>query len=78
MFLSERSTAIYSEINNILYEHQSGFRPKHSTESCLTHLSDRILEGCDSGFHTGMILIDLQKAFDTINHDILVGKLGLM
>ena len=71
-------TEHFLETNNILYKHQSGFRPKHSTESCLTHLSDMILEGCDSGFHTGMILIDLQKAFDTINHDILLEKLGLM
>ena len=64
--------------NNILYKNQSGFRPMHSTESCLTHLSDRVLEGCDSGCHTGMILIDLQKAFDTINHEILLKKLSFM
>ena len=50
----------------------------HSTESCLTHLNDGILEGCDSGCHTGMILIDLQKAFDTIDHEILLQKLNLM
>ena len=71
-------TEHFLQINNILYINQSGFRPKHLTESCLTRLSDRILEGCDSGFHTGMILIDLQKAFDTINHDILLEKLSLM
>ena len=62
----------------MLFENQSGFRPNHSTESCLTHLCDRIIEGCDSGCHTGMILIDLQKAFDTINHEILLGKMKLM
>ena len=61
--------------NNILYVNQSGFRPRHSTESCLTHLTDSILEGCDNGLHTGMILIDLQKAFDTINYEILLGKM---
>ena len=71
-------TAIFLEDNAILYTYQSGFRPKHSTESCLTHLCDRILEGCDSGFHTGMILIDLQKAFDTINHEILLKKLQFL
>jgi len=64
--------------NNILYKNQSGFRPLHSTESCLTHLSDRILEACDKGCHTGMILIDLQKAFDTLDHSILLDKLGLL
>ena len=64
--------------NNILYKNQSGFRPLHSTESCLTHLSDQILEGSDKGCHTGMILIDLQKAFDTLDHELLLGKLSLM
>ena len=58
--------------NSILYKNQSGFRPLHSTESCLTHLSDRILEACDKGCHTGMILIDLQKAFDTLDHCLLL------
>ena len=71
-------TEIFLNTNNILYKNQSGFRALHSTESCLTHLSDRILEGCDNGCHTGMILIDLQKLFDTINHELLLGKLGLM
>ena len=71
-------TAAFLESNKILFANQSGFRPKHSTESCLTHLCDRIMEGCDSGCHTGMILIDLQKAFDTINHDILLDKMEFM
>ena len=61
--------------NQILYTHQSGFRPKHSTETCLTHITDSILKGCDKGLHTGMILIDLQKAFDTINYNILLEKM---
>jgi len=64
--------------NHILYKNQSGFRPLHSTESCLTHLSDQILEASDKGCHTGMILIDLQKAFDTLDHSILLDKLGLL
>ena len=62
--------------NEILYNYQSGFRKKHSTDSFLTFLYDKILKGFDEGLMTGMILIDLQKAFDTIDHDILLQKLN--
>ena len=61
--------------NKILYKYQSGFRGNHSTDSCLSYLNDKILQGFDSGKITGMILIDLQKAFDTIDHDILLKKI---
>ena len=59
---------------NLLYNYQSGFRKKHSTDFCLSFLNDKILKGFDQGLITGMILIDLQKAFDTIDHDILPQK----
>ena len=60
--------------NNVLYNYQSGFRKNHSTDFCLSFLNDKILKGFDEGLFKGMILIDLQKAFDTINHQILPGK----
>ena len=60
----------YLTDNNILYKYQSGFLKNHSTDTSLSYLTNRILTGFDSGLLTGMILIDLQKAFDTINHDI--------
>ena len=60
---------------HILYKYQSDFRTKHSTDLCLSYLNDKILKGYDNGLFTGMILIDLQKAFDTINHNILLEKL---
>ena len=60
---------------NILYKYQSGFRAKHSTDLCLSYLNDKILKGFDNGLFTGMILIDLLKAVDTIDHDILLEKL---
>ena len=41
-------------------------------------MNDKILKGSDNGVVTGMILIDLQKAFDTINHDILSKKLSII
>ena len=60
---------------NILYKYQSSFRTKHSTDLCLSYLNDKILKGFDNGLFTGMILIGLQKAFDTIDHNILLEKL---
>ena len=40
-------------------------------------MNDKILKGFDDGLVTGTILIDLQKAFDTINHDIYLKKLSI-
>mgnify|MGYP001795459600 FL=1 len=71
-------TQNYLKENDLIYELQSGFRNNHSTNFCLSFLSDKILSGFDSGLLTGMILIDLQKAFDTINHVILLQKMEIM
>ena len=59
---------------NILFKYQSGLRTKHSTDLCLSYLNEKIFKGFDNGLFTGMILIDLQKAFDTIDHNILIEK----
>ena len=59
---------------NILYKYQSVFRTKHSTDLFLSYLNDKILKGFDNGLFTGMVLIDLQKAFDTTDHNILKGN----
>ena len=67
-------TEEFLSLNKVLYDYQSGFRKNHSTGTCLSFLNDKILKGFDNGLVTGMILIDLQKAFDTINHDILLKK----
>ena len=61
--------------NKILYRFQSGFRNNYSTNTCLGHLTDKITTGFEKGLFTGLILIDLQKAFDTIDHQILIKKL---
>ena len=58
-----------------MYDLQSGFRQKFSTDSCLIHLSDYILINQDKDEYAGMVVIDLQKAFDTVNHTILLIKL---
>ena len=58
-----------------IYNYQCGFRGNDSTNLCLSFLTDKVLEGFDEGLLTGMILTDLQKAFHTIDHEILLQKL---
>ena len=60
--------------NKILYDYRSGFRTNHLGNTCLSFLNVKIVKGFDDGLVTGMILIDLQKAFDY--HDILLKKLS--
>lgn len=76
--------SVYSQLekylvrNNILYSLQSGFRSSHSTDTCLIHLLDHIKTQSSKGLYTGMIMLDLQKAFDTVDHYILCNKLQTM
>ena len=47
-----------------------GFCKNHSADTCLSYLTDKILTVFDFSLLTGMILKDLQKVFDTINHNM--------
>ena len=71
-------TMNYLTENSILYRHQSGLCKNHSTDTSPAYLTDKILTGFDSGLLTRMIPIDLQKAFDTINHNILLRKMSTL
>ena len=55
--------------------YQSRFRTSHSTNFCLTQLTDLISTGMDKQMHPGMILVDLQKAFDTLDHRVLLERM---
>ena len=68
-------TQCFLDKNDKIYRYQSGFRKFFSTDSCLPYLNNKIATGVESGLYTGMILIDLQKAFDIVNHDILLKKM---
>ena len=45
------------------------------TDTCVSCLTDMILKGAENGKHTSSILIDLQKAFDTLDQKILLNKM---
>ena len=69
---------IYNFINkhNILYNGQYGFRLGHSTELALTDVLDRLCEAMDKKMISVGVFLDLSKAFDTIDHQILLMKLS--
>ena len=51
------------------------FRPKLSTGTALAHFTDNILKNMDAGSFTGAVFLDLSKAFDTVDHPLLLQKL---
>ena len=67
-------TSTFLNSKNVLYTYQSGFRKKHCTDFCLSYLNGKIFKGFDKGLMTGIILVDLQKAIDTIDHDVLIDQ----
>ena len=66
----------FLEENKCLYSLQFGFRRKHSTTHALIQITEKIRNALDEGNHACGVFIDLQKAFDTVNHEILVDKLN--
>ena len=62
--------------NNILYDKQFGFQKEHSTEHAILQLTNQILQSFEQNKLTIGIFIDLSKAFDTVNHNILLRKLS--
>ena len=64
----------YLEKNGIIYKLQFGFRSKHSTKHALIDITENIKRALDNKKFGCGIFVDLQKAFDTVNHEILIKK----
>ena len=65
----------YLDANDLLTNHQSGNKKYNSTETLNIHVTDFILKAMDKKQMTVLVLLDLSKAYDSINHDLLLGKL---
>ena len=68
----------YLREHNILSPFQCGFRKCHSTEFAALSLADTIRRNMDQGMLTGAVFIDFRKAYDSVNHDLLLQKLSYM
>jgi len=61
--------------HDLLYKFQFGFRRKHNTSMALITITDKIMHSLDNGDYVIGIFLDFSKAFDTVNHSILLRKL---
>ena len=66
---------VFIDKNKILSDTQFGFRKKMSTETALMKFMDYVHSGLAAKHFVGTVFMDLSKAFDVMNHDILKLKL---
>ena len=68
----------YLEANNILDKNQGGFRKTHSTTDTIVKFTQEIFSAMNNKETALVTFIDLKKAFDTVDHQILIRKLELL
>ena len=67
---------IFFNSNNIIYDFEFGFRQQYSTSHVLINIIDNIRKALDDGNIGCGVFVDLQKAFDTVDHRVLLAKLN--
>ena len=68
-------TQIASFINDNLYTYMSGYRKGYNTQYALMVLLEKWRKSLDNQGYAGAVIMDLSKAFDTINFELLIAKL---
>ena len=63
---------VFFSENNILYKEQFGFQKQHSTDHTIVHLVSKILKHWENNCYTLGVFIHLRKAFDVVDHNILL------
>ena len=80
VFAKIQEKAVHEMVYSFLLKHkllssyQSGFRPLHSTTTSLIDITNTVLHNIDKGKLTGLAFLDLSKAFDTLDHELLLMK----
>jgi retron-type reverse transcriptase len=67
--------SLHLEESDLLSDNQHGYRKRRSTQSAILQVTNSVRRNGDAKKYTGMIFVDFQKAFDCLNHSLLLKKL---